>query len=171
MTSHQRKKRLTVCRRKNQTTREEDDRKSQALICRRFSPVGRDLPCDFAQWFEIKSTPDYGGKRSKGVFTTRRIEKGLWLGEYRGQISYSHRQGHDKFFADASYVMAVKRQGKPDKYIDGIDPQTSSWTRFINSPNSGEQRNVLMLTYKDRAFAVAARAIPAGRQLLYRYKM
>ena len=55
--------------------------KAEMRIARDFSPLGDRLPRDFGDWFKIKNTPAYGSPRSRGVFATRNIADGTFLGE------------------------------------------------------------------------------------------
>lgn len=140
-------------------------------MTREFSPIGG-FPPDFKQWFEVRPTPEFGGKNSKGVFATRKITPGTLLGEYRGDIVYEDYQfeGIEEHYAlnvtvDEAYLYTIL----------GHDPARASWVRLVNSASIDDDQNADFepflhpRTGEMRVILVAKKHIKKNQQLLAKY--
>ena len=143
-----------------------------------LSPIGK-LPPDFGEWFEIKETV-LGGNTMKGVFAKRTIPKTMFLGEYRGKVSFGKP---DKDFSHlphaADYVVAMKARKGRTKFIDGQDPNKSSWLRLINTApagaSPGKRNNAEFVEQQvgqtHKVFVQSLRTIGRGSQVFIKYKL
>lgn len=143
-------------------------------VATKFSPIGK-LPPDFGEWFEVKDTV-LGGKTMKGVFAKRAIPRTMFLGEYRGKVSFGKP---DKDFSHlphaADYVVAMKARKGRTKFIDGQDPNKSSWLRLINTAPAGKLNNAEFVEQKvgqtHKVFVQSTRRIGRGSQVFIKYKL
>jgi hypothetical protein len=147
---------------------------AEMRIARDFSPLGERLPRDFEDWFKIKNTPTYGGPLSRGVFATRDIADGTFLGEYRGVIYHENRRELDS--PQRAYGLRLLQNGRYLHTIVADDRATSSWVRLVNAPRYGERANSVFVQAEDengnvRAFLQASRPISRGEQILVDYRL
>ncbi|CAF1145075.1 unnamed protein product [Adineta ricciae] len=101
----------------------------------------------------------------KGVFTNTRLEKNTFFGPYIGL-----RHSNFKNAQESGYAWSIAdKYGKMIYIIDGKDPNTSNWLRYINCPNTIEQQNLQPIQYDRNMFYKTTRTIRPGEELFVYY--
>ncbi len=113
------------------------------------------------EFLELRNTPDKGF----GVFTTRDLPNGYFLGIYQGQ----YRPLDNPFTTNIknSYVFSGLDFGKKlFAVIDAENITYANWTRFMND---GRDLNVEFAQMNYQVYAYTAKEIKAGTELLASY--
>lgn len=63
----------------------------------------------------------------------------------------------------------VKREGTKSYYIDGRDPCSSNWLRFINCARNEEEQNMVAFQYHGEIYYRSFKAIYPGNELMVWY--
>ncbi|CAF1122529.1 unnamed protein product [Adineta ricciae] len=101
----------------------------------------------------------------RGVFTSVRLEKNTFFGPYIGL-----RHSNFKNAQESGYAWSIAdKYGKMIYIIDGKDPNTSNWLRYINCPNTIEQQNLQPIQYDRNMFYKTIRTIRPGEELFVYY--
>lgn len=140
----------------------------QLQIARDFSPIG-ELPHDFNEWFEIKTTV-LGNQTMQGVFAVRQIPTNMVLGELKGQFVEYGAKTEEKYFEDASCVIRID-MSKKVKYINAKEFRFSSWVRFVNTGPSNDMNNTEFFAHRGRAYLKSTQIINPGDQLFATYEL
>ena len=99
-----------------------------------------------------------------GIISTTFIRRSTWLGEYEGEIVPV------KDADDISlYTWTVHRNGEATAYLDAFHGDTSTYVRWINTPNRHVDENVWALECYGKVFYVTSRDIVPGEELLVFY--
>ncbi|XP_055996349.1 uncharacterized protein LOC125646601 [Ostrea edulis] len=69
---------------------------------------------------------------------------------------------------DGSYAWIINIQ-KEDYKVDAADPSYSNWVRYVNSPRTDEEENVLPVRCKSKMFYVVPRDIAPNTELMVSY--
>jgi len=116
-----------------------------------------------------------------GVFTNMHLPKGHDFGPYKGK--WLSIEEFEHIPESSLYVWEVKdyrgnknrqhgvklRDNETIGYIDGEDPRTSNFLRFINHPCSADAENVQAVQKKDKIHYFATRDIHPGEELYVYY--
>ncbi|UJR31497.1 hypothetical protein I4U23_018986 [Adineta vaga] len=136
------------------------DRKISKLSLK-HSQLKSDFTCPDGLILKLSTISNAG----KGVFTTKRLEKNTFFGPYLGI-----RHSNFKNAQESGYAWSiVDKHGKMIYIIDGSDPNTSNWLRYINCPNTYEQQNLQAIQYDRNMFYKTIRTIQPGEELFVYY--
>ena len=65
--------------------------------------------------------------------------------------------------------MQIRREGERAYYMDGKDPKSTNWLRFINCARNEEEQNVVAFQYRGQIFYRTFKHIYPGTELLVWY--
>ena len=102
------------------------------------------------------SIPEAG----KGVFTTRDIDEGVTIGEYKGE-----RTEYSKMSENGKYAWKLQN----GKIIDAADVKKSNWLRYINDHRSEEGNNLSMYEHDNCVYYKTIKPIKKGSELFVSY--
>ena len=75
--------------------------------------------------------------------------------------------------SNALYIIStqtqIRREGEKAYYIDGKDPTSSNWLRFINCARIEEEQNMVAFQYRGQIFYRTFKHIYPGTELLVWY--
>ncbi|XP_062597364.1 histone-lysine N-methyltransferase PRDM16-like [Saccostrea cucullata] len=97
-----------------------------------------------------------------GAWTEMFIPKKTILGSYEGKLVPISE------VRDASYGW-IKNIGKNVYMVDGINPTQSNWLRYVNSPRTDAEENVLPVVCKENVYYVVPRDIAPKTELMITY--
>lgn len=65
--------------------------------------------------------------------------------------------------------MQIRREGERAYYMDGKDPKSTNWLRFINCARNEEEQNMVAFQYRGQIFYRTFKHIYPGTELLVWY--
>ena len=82
-------------------------------------------------WLEVKDA----GRRGKGLFATRTIEKDTFLGEYEGEkLTYKqYLSRYPKGDSEYTFLVSEELQRRDRTYVDAADEKKSNLLRYVDS--------------------------------------
>jgi hypothetical protein len=99
----------------------------------------------------------------KGVFASKRIEKGQVLGVYKGEKLTLEEFNNRYPFDNSIYVLDIG----DGQFIDARDPEKSNFARYINSPKGTSKKpNIVFLA---KGIIAAVKRIQKNEELLVSY--
>ena len=113
-----------------------------------------------------------------GVFANMFLEKGTFLGYYKGKVYQAHNLTDKELdlLDESAYVMAIcEGEGEDEqiiKYVDSsdINKHVSNWTRYINGAKYKKDKPNVEFTQKiSRMHIKTLRDIEKGEELFSKY--
>jgi len=104
-----------------------------------------------------------------GVFASKRIEKRMMFGPFKGQKipvkDVTIRDDHSHM-----YMWDVSEGGKFSHIVDGRDEQHSNWMRFVNCARDDKEQNLVAMQFRGEIYYKACVPVEAGSELLVWYQ-
>ncbi|XP_060738133.1 putative histone-lysine N-methyltransferase PRDM6 isoform X1 [Tachysurus vachellii] len=104
-----------------------------------------------------------------GICAAQRIPQGTWIGPFQG-IPLLLDKVHSGAARNTRHLWEIyDHEGTLQHFIDGNDPNKSSWMRYIRCARHCGEQNMTVVQYRSCIFYRACMDIPRGTELLVWY--